>query len=115
MEKHRLKGLWTDYQRIIRSLQGLVVKKGQKHRMDTHERRARTRTLIQLGGLVEKAGLLQAFGLETGDDLQKDADAFESAATLLGVLLEASEVLASPLADAQQSLWHARGKEAFGD
>ena len=83
--------------------------------MDTDERRARTRTLIQVGGLVEKAGLLQALGLEAGDDLQKDSEAFESAATLLGALLEASEALASPVAEAQKNIWNARGKEAFGD
>ena len=34
-------------------------------------RKSRTRTLIQIGGLAEKAGLLEVFGIILGEDLQK--------------------------------------------
>jgi hypothetical protein len=35
-------------------------------------RKKRTRTLIQLGGLVQKSGLLEPLQLKIGDDLQGD-------------------------------------------
>lgn len=35
-----------------------------------HTRQSRTRTLIQIGGLVQKSGLLKAFEIELGMDLQ---------------------------------------------
>lgn len=34
------------------------------------ERQSRTRTLIQLGGILQKSGLLEAFDIKTGEDLQ---------------------------------------------
>jgi hypothetical protein len=74
-------------------------------------RKARTRTLIQLGGLIEKAGLLDFVELETGQDLQKDPATFEGAATLMGALLSLKESFLSEEADAQKMLWASRGKE----
>ena len=73
-------------------------------------RRARTRTLIQLGGLVEKSGLLDKFGIQVGDDLQKDPEVFDDAATLLGAFLENKDALELPEADAQKMLWCKNGK-----
>ena len=56
-------------------------------------RNARTRTLIQLGGLLEKVGLVEAFAINLGSDLQKDSDMQEPMAALTGALLElASQV-----------------------
>ena len=52
------------------------------------KRKARTRTLIQLGGLVELAGLSQLFGITLGQDLQLHKAEMDKAATLLGALLE---------------------------
>ena len=49
-------------------------------------RKARTRTLIQLGGLVEKSGLLEPLNITPGDDLQKDVEHLESTAILTGAL-----------------------------
>lgn len=74
-------------------------------------RKARTRTLIQLGGLIEKAGLLDFLELETGQDLQKDPATFEGAATLMGALLSLKESFSSEEADAQKILWASRGKK----
>ena len=73
------------------------------------ERRARTRQLIKLGGLVQKAGLVEL----TGDDR----------ATLLGALLELADRL-QPQSDERQdeakeapanlqTRWQRRGLRAF--
>ena len=50
-------------------------------------RRARTRSLIQLAGLMEKAGLLETFDIELGRDLQKDPEMKEPVAALYKGLL----------------------------
>ena len=79
-----------------------------QNRADTRdwvqERRARTRQLIELGGLIQKAGLVEAL-----DD---------DRATLLGLLLEAAEKLqkAGPEgkdAAALKTLWKRKGMRAF--
>src|SRR5690349_5895003 len=50
-------------------------------------RTARTRTLIQVGGLAEKAGLLDLLKIPVGADLQAgDEDCRRQAAVLLGAL-----------------------------
>jgi hypothetical protein len=61
-------------------------------RIDAQEqvmRKARTRTLIQLGGLVSLSGLLQACDIQEGDNLQADTEAMDKAALLLGILIKA--------------------------
>ena len=78
-------------------------------------RRARTRTLIQLGGLIEKAGLLDQLGIETGQDLQRDVDTVDAAATLMGSLLFLKEFFQGDEADTHKMLWKLRGKEALHD
>jgi hypothetical protein len=54
-------------------------------------RKARTRTLIQLGGLVEKAGLLETFEISLGLDLQKDPEIKEQVAALFKEFLILNE------------------------
>lgn len=73
-------------------------------------RKTRTRTLIQLGGLVEKSGLLSLLELNLGDDLQRDPECFESVATLMGALGEIQDRLSREDADTQKILWCERGK-----
>ena len=75
------------------------------------ERRARTRKLIELGGLVEKSGVMGAFG----DD--------DPEATLLGALLvvkghaegsiEGQGQGNEPSADEFLALWRRRGRRAL--
>lgn len=74
-------------------------------------RKAETRTKIQLGGLIVKAGLLEPLHLQTGDNLQKDEQNFDAVATLMGAFLD----LADPLHNnsAQKILWKERGKKAL--
>jgi hypothetical protein len=45
-------------------------------------RKARTRTLIQVATLCEKAGVLKSFGIILGKDLQKDPEMQKPAAAL---------------------------------
>jgi hypothetical protein len=63
------------------------------------ERRKRTRHLIELGGLVVKAGLVNL----TGDDR----------AIILGALLWMADKLKSNQGEQARALWAAKGKEAF--
>ncbi len=85
---------------------------GMRHRLlarrarsDTRDwqvkRRERTRQLIELGGLVAKAGLSEL----AGDDR----------AVILGVLVEAAARLRSDDREASLLLWRRRGKRAFED
>ncbi|MBX9621923.1 MAG: conjugal transfer protein TraD [Alphaproteobacteria bacterium] len=55
-------------------------------------RRARTRTLIQLAGLMEKAKLLETFHIELGRDMQKDPEMKESVTALFKGLLVLKEM-----------------------
>ena len=50
-----------------------------------NERAKRTRTLIQLGGLVVKSGLAEKLNIPIGEDLQQDH--LDKAAILLGCLM----------------------------
>ncbi|OJX06505.1 MAG: hypothetical protein BGO76_08480 [Caedibacter sp. 38-128] len=56
-------------------------------------RKARTRTLIMLGGLIEKAGLLNEFSIDLGTDLQKDVECKDQVHALFGALLELRSLL----------------------
>lgn len=62
-------------------------------------RRKRTRCLIELGGLVVKAGLVDM----TGDDR----------AIILGTLLWMADKLKSDQGEQARALWASKGKEAF--
>ena len=65
------------------------------------ERRKRTRHLIELGGLVVKAGIVEL----TGDDR----------AVIFGALLWLADKLRSNQGEDARALWAARGKQAFQD
>ena len=63
------------------------------------ERRKRTRHLIELGGLVVKAGIVEL----TSDDR----------ATIFGALLWMADKLKSDQGEHARALWAAKGKLAF--
>ena len=65
------------------------------------ERRKRTRHLIELGGLVVKAGLV---------DLTKD-----DRTMIYGALLWMADKLQSDQGEQARALWAAKGKQAFDD
>ena len=65
----------------------LAQKAALRHKMKKQEnskRKARTRTLIQLGGLLDLTPLLAICKIELGEDLQLDYP--DKSATLLGLL-----------------------------
>ena len=72
-------------------------------------RKARTRTLIQAGGLLSQIGLLDYCGIEPGEDLQGDWVKTDKAAVLLGMLQEWYEALPDEPADAQWAHWKSIG------
>jgi hypothetical protein len=76
-------------------------------------RKARTRTLIQLGGLIEKANLLAPLNVNLGDDLQKDETCFDSVATLMGALAEIYPTLNHDRS--QKILWQEKGKKILAE
>jgi len=63
------------------------------------KRRERTRQLIELGGLVAKAGLVEL----TDDDR----------AVLLGLMVDAAVTLRGEHREQALTLWRRRGKRAF--
>ncbi|WP_240610419.1 conjugal transfer protein TraD [Sphingomonas pokkalii] len=63
------------------------------------KRRERTRQLIELGGLVAKAGLVEL----TDDDR----------AVLFGVMIDAAATLKGEQRDQARTLWRRRGRRAF--
>jgi Conjugal transfer protein TraD len=63
------------------------------------KRRERTRQLIELGGLIAKAGLVEL----TDDDR----------AVIFGLLIGAAATLRSEHRDQALTLWRRRGKRAF--
>lgn len=75
------------------------------------QRRARSRSLIQLGGLLEKAGIVQTFGITLGADLQKDSSMKIPVAALFKALLELNELAQSEYANF--SFWAQEGLKAF--
>ena len=75
----------------------------------TLARKARTRTLIQAGGLLEKSGLLTTFNLKCGDDLQKDYHCKNDVMALLGALIEMKDQIEN--SDLSQTWLVQKGKE----
>lgn len=59
------------------------------------ERRAQTRTKIQLGGLLVKSKLSDYLGIAVGDDLQLDMQKWDQAALLLGLLMKSLDTAKS--------------------
>lgn len=71
------------------------------------DRKARTRLLIQVGGLLQKSGLMDAFNIESSDDLQAYEN-FEKASQLLGFLIECLEN--NKLDEANLKQWKSTGE-----
>lgn len=97
---------------MVRSRTALLRAKAAKHRLETKrarsdtrdwvvKRRERTRRLIELGGLVVKAGLV-----ELADD---------DRGAILGGLLELAARLQGEEREKALMLWRRRGKRAFAD
>jgi hypothetical protein len=77
--------------------------------LEGNDRRARTRTLIQVGGIVKLSGLFPICRIEEGDNLQYDIGSRDNAALLLGILLDAVHNISDPPDAAQMETWRASG------
>lgn len=77
------------------------------------DRKARTRTLIQIGGLVKLCGLMETCGIEEGDDLQHENDVDNRAPLLLGILIEAVQNLPSSPSQEDIEQWKTMGINAL--
>lgn len=75
-------------------------------------RKARTRSLIMLGALVEKSGLLTTFEISLGTDLQKDPDVKFQVAALYKGLTVLNEMAVSD--DVHLPLWSNQGLHLLG-
>ena len=82
--------LWSKIQSKLTRLetyqQGLL---NEQTHVSRTKRKARTRTLIQLGGLIKLIGLSDYCGIVEGMDLQLNLEQQERAAQLLGILVDA--------------------------
>ena len=99
MEKRRLvkikKPKTPSENDILKILQNKIIKIDKKikrlerltYRLKQNQRAARTRTLIQLGGLLVKSGIAEKLGIEIGADLQREEDQKKKAYVLLGMFI----------------------------
>ncbi len=76
--------LQININKLDKKMQRLTM---NSYRLRQNLRAARTRTLIQLGGLVIKSGIAEKLGIEIGADLQRDEEQRQKAYTLLGLLV----------------------------
>lgn len=67
------------------------------------ERVSRTRTLIQMGGLIHLTEIPSYFDIELGDDLQTNQYKKDSALMLLGLLLTVAEQMPPSLSNERQT------------
>lgn len=72
-------------------------------------RKARTRTLIQLGGLLKITNLLELADIHLGEDLESEQENQDKAATLLGLLQHLTESLPPALSPSQQNDFKQKG------
>lgn len=80
----------------------------------SHEfRKARTRQLIQLGALIEKAGLLETFSITLGVDLQRELEMKLPVASLFKALVELNKIAKSD--DVYLPVWSQQGLQLLGE
>lgn len=98
----------TRKEQKINHLALLINRENHKMRQQSKSaRKARTRTLIQLGGLVQRSGLMAVFGIEPGDDLQ-DYEHIHKARQLLGLLDEVET-------DGDRYYWEMKGQSLLAE
>lgn len=67
----------------------------KRHRMQ------RTRTLIQLGGMLTATKIPERFNISSGDELQTEIENQDKAAMLMGLLLTVFDQLPNTFSDAE--------------
>lgn len=89
-QNHKVSLLSQEMQRLKQHISRLKSNLNREvSKMKTEQqshRKSRTRQLIQIGGIFQKSGLMDAFLIAPGDDLQ-DYENLNKAAMLLGFLM----------------------------
>ena len=98
-------------QRIHKAERFKQMKMSTLQTSSSAQRRARTRSLIQLGGLMELAGTLDVFRIPLGVDLQKEVSVKNNISALFKGLLELNKIATSSEVDL--NLWALQGLDAF--
>ena len=112
LEAHSLERKILKLQQRIHKAERLKkMKQSITQTSSASQRRARTRSLIQLGGLLESAGTLDVFGIPLGVDLQKDQSVKNNISALFKGLLELNKIATSKEVDL--NLWALQGLETF--
>lgn len=98
MQKDNLKQITIELNRLRSKKAELEfkMKKGENKK-----RKLRTRTLIQLGGLLDLTPLLAICGIQLGDDLQLEHR--DKAAMLLGILITTANQLPDTISEEEIS------------
>jgi len=109
-QSQKLRSLKAELNRL-RTSQILLERK--LNQQQKSERRARTRTLIQIGSLVNMIGLTELCHIVEGEDLQLDPIAHDKAATLLGMLVTLLEQMPPTLSSEQEHAFKQKGIRAF--
>ena len=91
----------------------LAFQTSKKAFFSKNQRKAETRTKIQLGGLLIKSGIASKFAIHIGSDLQLDRIEQEKATILLGALIEMNQNL--PPHPSKKEEWAILGRSAFVD
>lgn len=98
MPKDNLKQVKIEINRLRSKKAALELK---MKKSENKKRKLRTRTLIQLGGLLDLTPLISICGIELGDDLQIEHQ--DKAAILLGILITAATQLPDTISDEELS------------
>jgi hypothetical protein len=110
MTKHpqsqKIKNITTELNRL-RTQQVVIERKLSQQTKS--ERRARTRTLIQMGGLISMIGLADICDITEGDDLQLDIVSRDKAAILLGMLVTLIEQMPPALSSLDLETFKQKG------
>ena len=91
----------------------LAFQTSKKALFSKNQRKAETRSEIQLGGLLIKSGIAVKFAIHIGSDLQLDPDQQEKATILLGALIEMNQNF--PPHSSKKEEWAILGRAAFVD
>ena len=104
----------SDIEARINRLKSQKAALETKQKIQTkNERMQRTRTLIQVGGLVSISGLLERFDIALGDDLQLDDEAKDKSKIVMGVLMSVIEQLPKHLSEEDLKRSSKKGESAM--
>lgn len=73
------------------------------------DHKSRTRTLIQVGSLINITGLLEHFNIEMGDNLSATLSDKDKVAAFLGFLMDIKHKVLPTLTDTQVETWKHMG------